>query len=96
MTLKYLEAFPSGNIPHHHLSITTGANDLVALESNGIDWALMPLEGGEEFKGASIPDTDESVFRAADDMFVVDTEIEDTSSVSIENGGNLGSTPISI
>jgi hypothetical protein len=95
VALERLEAFPGGNIPHHHLPIATGANDLVALESNGIHWTLMSLEGSEELKRVSIPDTDEGVFGAANDVLVVDTKIEDTSSVSGEDGGNLGPGSIS-
>jgi len=96
MALERLEAFPGGNIPHHHLPIATGANDVVALESNGVHWTLMSFKGGEEFKGISIPDTNEGVFRTADDMPIVNAKIEDTSGVSVEGGGNLGSASISI
>jgi hypothetical protein len=95
MALERLEAFPGCSIPHHHLAITTGANDLIALKTNSIHRTLMSLEGGKELKGISIPDTDESVFRAADDMLVVDTKIEDASTVSIEDGINLGPGSIS-
>ena len=90
MTLKYLEKFLGSNIPHHHLSITAGADDPVALESNGIHWTLMPLESGEEGKGVSIPDTDKSIFRAADDVLVIDAKIENTPRVSVEDGRNMG------
>lgn len=86
MALECLEVFPGGNIPHHYLAITTGANDLVALEPDGINWALMALEGSEELKRAPIPDADESVLGTADDMLVVDAKIEDASSVSAEDG----------
>ena len=55
----------------------------------------MPLEGSEELKRVSIPDTDEGVFGAANDVLVVDTKIEDTSSVSGEDGRNLGPGSIS-
>ena len=47
MALERLEVFPSGNIPHHYLAITAGANDLVALEPNGVNWSLMSLKGSE-------------------------------------------------
>lgn len=95
MALESLEVFPVGNIPHHYLAITASADDLVALEPNGVHWTLMPFEGGEEVKSVSIPDTDESVFRAADDMLVIDTKIKDTSGVSGEDGRNLGPTSTS-
>lgn len=94
MALKRLEVFPGGNVPHHYLAITTGANDPVALEPNGINRSLVPLEGGKELKGLSIPDTDESILGTADDMLVVDTKVEDTSSVSPKDSGNLGSASI--
>lgn len=90
MALERLEALPSCSIPHHHLSITAGADDPVALESNGIHWTLMPLESGEEGKGVSIPDTDKSIFRAADDVLVIDAKIENTPRVSVEDGRNMG------
>lgn len=93
MALERLETFPCGNVPHDYLAITAGTNDLVALKPNGIDWTLMPPKGSEEFKGFSTPDTDKTVLRAADDMLVVDTEVEDTCRVSAEDGGNLGSAP---
>ena len=95
MALERLEAFPCGNVPHDHLAITAGTNDIFALETNGINWTLMPPEGSEEFQGFSTPDTDKSVLGAADDMLVVDTEVENTGSVSAEDGGNLGSAPAS-
>jgi len=95
MALERLEVFPGDNIPHHHLAITASADDLVALEPNGIHWTLMPFEGSEEVKSVSIPDADESVFGAADDMLVIDTKIKDTSSMSVEDGRNLCPTPTS-
>jgi len=55
----------------------------------------MAFEGSEEPKGISIPDTDEGIFGAADDVFVVDAKIEDTSAVSGENGENLGPGSVS-
>jgi len=55
----------------------------------------MPFEGSKEPKGVSIPDTDESIFGAADDVLVVDAKIEDTSTVSVEDGENLGPGSIS-
>lgn len=96
MALERLEVLSGGNVPHHYLAITAGANDLVALEPDGINWSLMALEGSEELERPSIPDTDESVLGAADDMFFVDTKVEDAPSVSTEDGGNLGSAPVGI
>jgi hypothetical protein len=95
VALERLEALPCGDVPHYHLAITAGADDLVALEPDGINWTLMPPEGREESKGLSIPDTDESILGAADDMLVVDTKVEDTCSMSTEDGRNLGSAPAS-
>ena len=94
VALERLEAFPGCDIPHHHFPITAGADDLVALESNSIHWTLMSLKSSEEPKCLSIPDTNESIFRTADDVFVVDTEIEDASTVSGEDGRDLGPRPV--
>lgn len=47
MTLEGLEVFPSGEIPHHHLTITASANDPVALEPDCIYWTLMPFKSSE-------------------------------------------------
>ena len=55
----------------------------------------MTFEGSKEPKGISIPDTDEGIFGAADDVVVIDTEIEDTPTVSGEDGENLGPGSIS-
>jgi len=95
VALERLETFPCGNVPHHHLAITAGANDLVALEPDSINWTLMPLKGSEEFKRVPIPDTDKSVLGAADDMLVIDTKVEDTRSMSTDDGRNLGPAPTS-
>lgn len=75
MALKGFEVFPSRDIPHHHLAITTSANDLIVLEPDGVHRALVSLKSSEEFQCASIPDTDQGVFGATDDMLVVDAEI---------------------
>lgn len=95
MALERLKAFPGCDIPHHHLAITAGADDLVALESDSIHRTLMPLESIEESEGAPVPDTDEGVLRATDDVLIVDTEVENTSAVSVEDGRNLGPGSVS-
>jgi hypothetical protein len=79
---KFLYAEPRGEVPEFGYSVTTSRDDKIPPKLNSIDRSPVASQLLEELTSFPIPNTEESVLGAGDNVSMVETDVKNTRSVA--------------
>ncbi|KFY45683.1 hypothetical protein V494_00835 [Pseudogymnoascus sp. VKM F-4513 (FW-928)] len=81
MAAELADAASRLDIPETHAEIPRAADDDIVAQLDGVDGAGVAMEVAVQGAGGAVVHGDGAVFRAGDDVFVVEGEVEDCGGV---------------